>query len=73
MKDRSGYVYEDKKTGKWVARVTFTDATGKRRNVTRMADSITAAREKLKALKPKIEKGEYDPDAERKTFDGAMA
>lgn len=48
MKERKGYVFEQ--GGKWYARITLTDSTGKRRNVKRTANSKPAAKELLKQL-----------------------
>lgn len=54
MNRRRGYVYEEKegrrKTGRWVARLTFTDAAGRRRNVKRRAASKTAAKDALEEI-----------------------
>jgi integrase len=49
-KETSGYVFKDKKDGKWIARITYTDSTGKRRNVKRKAENKTAAKELQKQL-----------------------
>src|SRR5262249_31383486 len=66
---RTGYVYEDKDSGKWTARVTFTDARGRKRNVRRVADSETAANKLLRKLLGELEtKGDSAIDAERMTF-----
>jgi hypothetical protein len=46
MKQRTGYIYKDKARNKWVARVTFTDETGKRRNVKAYCATKTEARDK---------------------------
>ena len=48
MKERTGYVFESK--GKWFARITLTDNTGKRRNVKRTAKSKSDAKEILKQI-----------------------
>lgn len=65
MKHRTGYVYKEGKS--WVARITFTDETGRRRNVKRYADTKTGARHKLDALRRTIsERGQADPS--RLTF-----
>jgi len=50
---RSGYVYSDE--GGWWARVTFTDETGKRRNIKRRAENKTAAKEMVKRLIEELE------------------
>jgi hypothetical protein len=68
-KDRSGYVYEDKASGKWTARLTFTDSRGKRRNIRRTAGSKTEAKALLREIVGNLqEKGESFIDAERMTF-----
>jgi integrase len=69
MRGKQGYVYQDQKTKSWVARITFTDQAGKRRNVKRAAESKAEARETLKKLARQIEEGEYKPDVDRMTFD----
>lgn len=67
MKERSGYVYEDK--GKWIARVTFTDSKGNRRNIKRIADSEAKANKRLRKILNDLDKdGEKMIDAERMTF-----
>lgn len=48
-KDRSGYIFQDK-NGKWYARTTVTDATGRRRNVKRSANTKRKAKDALKAI-----------------------
>jgi integrase len=48
MRKTSGYVYEE--GGKWYARMTFTDESGRRRNVKRAAESKADANKKLKSL-----------------------
>jgi integrase len=69
MANRTGYVYQDKSTGKWTARVTFTDSRGKKRNVRRVAENKTAAKALLRELLSKLEgKGESSIDAEKITF-----
>jgi len=68
MKGNDGYIYETKNGG-WVARITYTDPAGRRRNVKRTAESKSRAKDLLKALSLEIQSGKYDPDACRKTFD----
>lgn len=47
-KDRKGYIYEENK--KWIARVTITDETGKRRNIKKTAKTKSEAKELLKQI-----------------------
>jgi integrase len=69
MKQRTGYLFKDKATGKWVARVTFTDEAGKRRNVKRYCETKTEAREKLDVLKRDIkERGQQSVDGDKLRF-----
>lgn len=69
MKQRTGYLFKDKTTGKWVARVTFTDESGKRRNVKRYCESKTEARDKLDALKRDIkERGQQSIEGDKMRF-----
>lgn len=68
MKERSGYVYEEK--GKWIARVTVRDSRGKRRNIKRTAKTKSEAKDLLKALLQQIEsEGLKGLDAAKLTFD----
>jgi integrase len=53
MKERSGYVFEEK--GKWFARVTFTDESGKRRNIKRTAKNKSDAKDILKNVLRELE------------------
>jgi integrase len=67
-RDRSGYVFRDK-DGKWYARVTLTDVTGKRRNVKRRAKDRVEARQFLKELVRQLDaEGERAIDAASRTF-----
>ena len=53
----------------WIARLTFTDETGKRRNVKRKADNKTEAKEELRKLLNKLDnQGEQAIDGDRLTF-----
>jgi len=66
---RTGYVYFDDLTKRWTARVTFTDSTGKKRNVRRVADSESKAQKLLRKLLNDLEtKGEKTIDSEKMTF-----
>ncbi len=67
-KDRSGYIGQDK-DGKWFARVTVTDSTGKRRNVARRAKDNTEAKRILRTLLRQIEdEGEKAVEAAQMVF-----
>jgi integrase len=69
MRQRSGYVYHDKKEKCWIARTTITDNSGKRRNVKRRAENKTAAKEILKTLLREIDDEGYQAiEAVRRTF-----
>ncbi|HEX8196259.1 MAG TPA: tyrosine-type recombinase/integrase [Pyrinomonadaceae bacterium] len=57
MKQRTGQIYQDKKTGNWIARVDYKNKNGKRTAVKRKADNKTHAREVLKELLETLEKG----------------
>jgi integrase len=50
-KERLGYIYKDKHTGSWIARITFTNNLGKRQTLKRQADSKPEARKILKKLR----------------------
>ncbi len=66
-KEREGYVFEDK-DGIW-ARVTYTDASGQRRNVKRKAQTKSAAKRILKDLLAELDtRGERGLDGQRMTF-----
>jgi integrase len=66
-KDRTGYVFNQK--GKWYARVTVQDSSGRRRNIKRRAESKSNAKELLKALLSQLEnEGEKAIDAAQMTF-----
>lgn len=66
MKDRSGYIFALK--GKWLARVTYTDVTGKRREVSRTSSTRTEAKASLKSLLKELEQSDHDLTAESATF-----
>lgn len=66
MKDR-GYVFES--NGKWFARITLRDSTGKRRNIKRTAKSKSDAKELLKQLAQQLDdEGAKVFDVLRMTF-----
>lgn len=67
-KDRSGYIGQHK-DGKWFARVTVTDSTGKRRNIARRAKDNTEAKRILRTLLRQIEdEGEKAVEAAQMVF-----
>ena len=69
MKQRTGYLFKDKKTKKWVARVTYTDEAGKRRNVKRYCETKTEARTKLDELKRQLDnRSEQAIDSDKMKF-----
>lgn len=55
MKDKTGYTYEE--NGRLYARLTYTDETGKRRNVKRRANNTKHAKAILKDLREQFDKG----------------
>ena len=68
-KERSGYVYENKANEKWIARVTFTDSRGNRRNVKRVADREAKANKLLRKIPNDLEKdGEKSIDSAKMSF-----
>ena len=67
MRQRTGYLY--KEGNSWVARVTFTDETGKRRNVKRYRPTKTEARnERDKLLRELTARGDTFLDGDKLTF-----
>lgn len=67
-KERKGYVFEE--NSKWVARVTFTDESGKRRNFRRTANTKSEAKELLKQIVRQLDdEGEKGVEASNMTFD----
>jgi integrase len=76
MTARTGYIYRDKRTRvkKWVARVTFTDVSGKRRNVVRTCDTKTEATIALRQMVMEIDReGDRITEKARITFLQASA
>ena len=57
MKNRTGYVYEDDKTGRWIARICYKNTNGKRTAVQRKTDNRTNAKKILKELLDNLENG----------------
>lgn len=68
-RQRTGYVYYWKERKSWYARLTFTDASGKRRNVCRSVENKTEGNKLLKKLLRDLEdSGEKVLDSEKMTF-----
>jgi integrase len=66
---KSGYVYQDPRNKKWVARLTYTGNDGKQKSLKQSADSKTEAKRILKALVLKMEtKGEESIRLEKIIF-----
>ena len=66
-KERTGYVFQN--NNKWYARITFTDLSGKRRNIKRTAGSELEAKKILKNVLRELEnEGEQSFDATNITF-----
>jgi len=63
MKQRTGQIFENKKTGEWISRVCYKNNNGKRTAVQRKAENKTHAKQVLKELLETLEKGG------RKAFD----
>lgn len=69
MRETSGYVYKDKKTGFWYARITYTEKNGKRRDVKRRVESKSDGYKILGTLIEQVENSQHASiDAERMTF-----
>lgn len=67
-KDRTGYVGKDK-NGKWFARVTITDDTGRRRNIAKRAKDKREAKTVLKGILSDLDaEGSQSVDLARLTF-----
>lgn len=68
-KQKEGYVWYWRERKSWYARITYTDASGKRRNICRAVENKTAGYQLLKKLKRELEDhGEKKIDAEKMTF-----
>jgi integrase len=66
-KDRTGYVFQN--NNKWYARITFTDISGKRRNIKRTAQSEPEAKRIIKNVLRELEnEGEQSIDTTSLTF-----
>ncbi len=70
-KERSGYTYFDTRIQRWIARVSFIDKQGKRRNLKRQAESESKAESLLRRLVGSLETEEsrIQVDSERMTFE----
>jgi integrase len=67
-KERSGYTFRDG-DGKWYARVTITDSTGRRRNIKKRAKDRAEAKQILRLLLRELEcEGEKAIEAGQMTF-----
>jgi hypothetical protein len=68
-KQKEGYVWFWRERKSWYARITYTDASGKRRNICRSVENKTEGYLLLKKLKRELEDhGEKGIDADRMTF-----
>lgn len=68
-RQRTGYVYYWKERKSWYARLTFTDASGKRRNVCRSVENKTEGNKLLKKILRDLEDGgEKTLESEKMTF-----
>ena len=69
MKSRTGYVFQNNKSGAWFARVTYTDRNGKRKNIQRKVENKSKGDELLKKLIHSIEnEGASSIETEKLTF-----
>lgn len=67
MKKQTGYVYQD--GDRWVARVTYTDSSGKRRNVKKYCDNVTKAKRECDSIISDLEsRGSKGLDANKMKF-----
>lgn len=70
MRIRKGYIYKDKATGFWYARITATDERGKRKDIKKRASDKTQATKLLKQLNTTLDtRGVEAVEAEKLTFD----
>lgn len=68
-RQRTGYVWYWKERKSWYARLTFTDASGKRRNICRSVENRTEGNKLIKQLLRNLEdNGEKALDSEKLTF-----
>jgi integrase len=69
MRIRKGYVYKDRMTGFWYARITATDEHGKRKDIKKRASDKTQANKLLKQLNTTLDtRGVEAVDSEKLTF-----
>lgn len=69
MRERTGQLYLDKKSGNWIARVGYYNTNGKRTAIQRRAANKTEARRLLSELLITVSRGGREAiEAERKTF-----
>lgn len=70
MKQRTGYVFFDKQRGHFIARITWTDSLGKRRNKKQKVDNKTEGKRLLKQWATQLDSdtGERVLDATKMTF-----
>lgn len=69
MRERTGQIFENTRTGKWVVRVGYINSNGKRSAKQQTVDSKSEARLILKALLAKVDNGGREAiDADKLTF-----
>src|SRR5215204_7518358 len=69
MKTRTGFVYKDKKTGNFYARICYTQENGKRTSIKRKVENITHGKQVLKELIATFDNGGREAfDVEKMTF-----
>ena len=69
MKTRTGFVYRDRKTGNFYARICYSEENGKRTSVGRKVENISHGRQVLKELVATFDNGGREAfDVERMTF-----
>lgn len=74
MKPRTGYVYQNKSTGTWYARITYTDRSGKRKNIQRKVENKSKGSELLKKLVHTLDtEGTAAIEAEKLTLSKSFA
>jgi integrase len=69
VRETSGYVYRDKNTGFWYARITYTEKSGKRRDVKRRVENKPEGYKVLGTLIEQVETSQHASiEAERMTL-----
>ncbi len=69
MRERVGQLFENKKTGSWIARVAYKNTNGKKTAIQRTAESKSDAKKILKKLIENLDSGGREAiDAEKLTF-----